>query len=73
MSEWKEAYSDDFPYWQDGGKRVEIKLEDGSIVSGRLVIVDMTPGPDEHPIFVVRPRGRSPDVSLGDAEFWRYV
>jgi len=69
MMDWQDM---PWPDWQDGGKRVEIRLADGSAIEGRLEIVDQTPGPDEAPLFdVVADDGRR--VPFWNNEAWRWT
>ena len=60
----------ELPWWQDGGKLVEVETEAGAL-KGRLVIVDQTPGPDECPIFVVETNGTQRPFDPGRR--WRFV
>jgi hypothetical protein len=60
-----------WPDWQDTGKFVEITMPDGRIFVGRLMANDMTPGPDEAPIFTVHSEKESLDFC--DADSWRFV
>lgn len=71
MTDWKESGSD-WPDWQDGGKRIEVRYKGGLIATGVLEIKDMTPGPDEAPIFIVR-KDDGAEASFVDADYWRYL
>ena len=72
MSEWKKFGSPDWPHWGDEGKRVQVKYRDATEAEGVLVMEDMTPGPDELPLFTIR-KDDGMQASWFDAEFWRYV
>lgn len=54
-SDWLDPMND-LPGWQDLGRAVWVKREDGSVESGRLTYEDMTPGPDEYPLVLVEYR-----------------
>lgn len=71
IGEWREQ-CDDWPFWGDGGRRVELALKDGATLQGTLEIVDQTPGPDEIPLFeVVDDDGKH--HSFVDHDKWRYL
>lgn len=53
MTDWFDPF-DNGPDWKDEGKTVEVELNDGILLSGTLEIYDMTPGPDEIPLFRVK-------------------
>jgi hypothetical protein len=72
MSEWKKFGSPDWPHWGDEGKRVQVKYRDSTEAEGVLVMEDMTPGPDELPLFTIR-KDDGTQASWFDAEFWRYA
>lgn len=69
--EWHE-WGENWPDWRDAGRRVEMRLEDGSIVCGILRVDDMTPGPDEAPIFVIED-SEGVKHSFVEHKQWRYV
>lgn len=59
------------PYWGDDGKRIDICHPDGTIETGVLVEYDMTPGPNELPLFrLVKDDGSHAD--LYGCSAWRY-
>ena len=66
------AWGDKWPDWQDTGKRVELTLADGRKVVGTLRADDMTPGPDEAPIFTVK-LDDGLTIDFVDHEDWRFV
>jgi hypothetical protein len=66
------VWGDKWPNWQDIGKRVELTLESGVKVVGKLTYEDMTPGPDEAPIFEVELDDGS-KIGFVDHEDWRFV
>lgn len=71
MNDWVK-FGDDWPHWQDSGRRVDIKLKSGSIISGKLEIIDQTPGPDELPIFKIRTDAGDLE-SFAEHEFFRWA
>lgn len=62
--EWHET---DYPDWQDAGKEVE--MEGGP--TGKLVIVDQTPGPDESPLWGIEVGGKIERFDY--LKRWRFV
>lgn len=47
-------WGENWPDWQDAGKRVELVMRDGSSIKGRLEVEDeFFTGDDEVPIFAV--------------------
>ena len=58
------------PWWTDDGKMVEVETGTGTM-TGRLVIVDQSPGPDEVPIFAVEVDGKQHPFDC--AKRWRFV
>jgi len=56
--DWLDPFEDG-PDWKDGGKAVELELTDGTVVRGVLDLYDMTPGPDEAPMFRVKTDSRT--------------
>jgi hypothetical protein len=57
MSEWRDTWDSNsfFPDWKDDGAPIKIKMSDGSVHQGTLVVDDFGfDGEDEFPIFVVK-------------------
>lgn len=48
--EWLDPF-DDVPSWRETGETVEAELTNGVMTGGTLDQYDMTPGPDEEPLF----------------------
>jgi hypothetical protein len=71
MSKWM-GRDAPWPDWKDDGAMVEVKLPDRAFpVIGKLFVSDMTPGPDECPVFRIRlPDGS--DASFVDHDKWRF-
>ena len=63
-------WSKSWPDWKDGGKKVALKMPDGSIIKGELFVDDFFfNGEDEVPIFMVKTAGGE-SVSFADADGW---
>ena len=58
--DWLDPF-DDVPSWKEIGMSVEAELNNGSLVIGVLEQYDMTPGPDEQPLF----RLKTNDAEMG--------
>lgn len=65
--EWTDS---ELPWWPDAGKLVEVETDEGTL-TGRLVIVDQTPGPDEAPLFAIDVDGTQHPFDC--AKRWRFV
>jgi hypothetical protein len=64
----------DLPDWLDTGKRVEVELEDGSIVQGELFVADFIfDGEDEVPMFEVRTDGGRETRGFAANKRWRFL
>ncbi|TAA12457.1 hypothetical protein EA658_09880 [Pseudoxanthomonas winnipegensis] len=63
--------SDEWPDWKDLGRKVTATYADGRVVTGKLGYTDMTPGPDESPLFVIETD--TGEESFFDAETWAFV
>ena len=63
---------DNFPDWKDGGRCVEVRTEEGRIVSGRLRAEVEFNGEDEYPVWSVVCADKSTH-SLVDFKTMRYV
>lgn len=61
-----------WPDWCDLGKRVEVVYADGTTAQGVLAYDDMTPGPDEAPLFYVR-KDDGTQTSFFDHKTWRFI
>lgn len=71
VGEWQDR-SALWPDWGDGGRQVEVEYDDGTVVRGKLDLYEMTPGPDEAPVFrVVDSAGAQ--HSWEDHKRWRYL
>jgi hypothetical protein len=67
-SEW----DDGWPDWSDGGRRVEIQLNDGTVLAGTLRTDDVGfDGEDEYPIHVVVADDGTRH-SFAGAKHWRF-
>lgn len=73
MTEWNTDPGDWIPPgWRDDGRRAAIRDENEIERAGRLVEYDMTPGPDELPMFhLVDEKGENLD--LYGADYFRFI
>jgi len=60
-----------WPDWKDAGRRIEARYQDGTTANGKLEIEDMTPGPDETPMFIIR-KDNGERASFVDCVEFRY-
>lgn len=68
-----ESPIDPWPDWRDAGKRVELRMPDGQILRGELIIEDVFfNGEDEIPMFAVTLDDGS-RASFVDAEEWKFI
>ena len=71
MNEWTTTK---WPDWKDSGRRVQVKLEGGSIVQGELFVADFFPDGegDEVPVFeVLGDDGKEHGFAGNDG--WRFL
>ena len=71
VSDWLDPF-DDIPDWHDMGKQVEAETTDGAHVIGELEYYDMTPGPNENPLFHLVVEGRKLNW-FDDVAKFRYI
>ena len=61
------------PDWSDIGRIVEVKSDDGSIISGELICDDTGfDGEEEYPIWAIV-SGDGSKHSFADKEWWRFI
>ena len=70
---WHEWFDGTWPDWPDDGRDVEIRLTPrGAIIRGALCYEDFSPGPDEHPYWLVR-QSNGETILFVEMERWRFV
>lgn len=69
---WRNALND-VPCWEDMGRTIRAKLVSGDIVMGVLQQYDMTPGPDELPLFKLMLDDLTPYSWFDDVVYWYSV